>query len=198
MRPSSSTLGLQRLFSLVSDVLAAGPAGADVPDVPDVLCPVLAEALDDPDLLPERVLAHRPPSGFGKHLLRSGPDFSVFCTLTAPGMALPIHDHGSWGVVGVYRGVEEETRYEPSSQTLPGEPILFERGRVLHPAGDVMPVRPPPADIHAVANGGSEWSVCIHLFAEDPLAQGFNIYTPPAFAPEATGPLDYDSTPEAP
>ncbi len=191
---TASTPGLEHLFGAVAGVLAAQRGSGDY-GVPEALCPVLAAALADPDLLPEAVASDRPATGFGKHLLHSGPDFSVFTTITAPGLSLPAHDHGSWGVVGVYRGTEEETRYEPSSQLLPGEPMLVEVARVVHAPGDVMPIRPPPADIHAVANAGLEWSVCIHLFADDPLAEGFNLYLPPGYAPRGTGPLAYDSAP---
>lgn len=196
---TTSTPGLERLVGAVAGVLASaderGGDGVGDASVPEALCPVLAAALADPALLPERVAGDRPRSGFGKHLLHSSPEFSVFATVTAPGNALPVHDHGSWGVVGVYRGLEEEIRYEPSSQLLPGEPMLIEVGRVVHRPGDVMAVRPPPADIHAVANAGTEWSVCVHLFAEDPLVQGFNLYLPPAYTAEGTGPLEYDSRP---
>lgn len=189
------TPGLHRLFEAVSEVLTAGgrPGGPD--GLPEALCPVLAAALDDPRLLPEHVASDQPSGGFGKHLLHTGPEFTLFATITAPGNALPVHDHGSWGVVGVHRGVEEEIRYGPSSAAAAGAPELVEVDRVLHRAGAVTAVRPPPADIHAVANAGTDWSICVHLFAADPLAQGFNLYLPPAFAPQPTGPLVYDTSP---
>lgn len=192
---SAHTPALARLCAAVTAVLD-GPEGKDGDrSVTDALRPVLAAALADPDLLPGPVAGDRPQSGFGKHLLHGDDRFTLFATITAPHNSLPIHDHGSWGVVGVYQGVEEEVRYDPSSQVLPGEPLLVEAGRVLHGPGDVMAVYPPPSDIHAVANAGTEWSVCLHLFAEDPLAQGFNLYLPPDYAPQATGPLSYDPPP---
>ncbi len=190
---TTATRGLARLVDRASGVLV-GRDGLMGPTASALLSPVLADALAEPELLPEAVLGHRPPSGFGKHLLFSGPRFTLFSTITAPGQSLAVHDHGSSGVVGVYRGIEEEIRYEPTSES-PGStasPLLTEIGRSVHYPGEVMAVRPPPADIHAVGNPGTEWSLCVHLFAVDPLAQGFNLYLPPQWAPQATGPLTYD------
>ena len=51
---------------------------------------------------------------YRQHLLHvsSCRRLSVVALVWRPGSATPIHDHVSWCVVGVYRGVEQETRYQ--------------------------------------------------------------------------------------
>ena len=46
-------------------------------------------------------------------VLHVAPDgvFSVVAVVWQPGQTIPIHDHGSWCVVGVYEGEEEEISY---------------------------------------------------------------------------------------
>src|SRR5215813_12707552 len=44
------------------------------------------------------------------HIAPSG-NLSLFALVWLPGQWTPVHDHGSWGVVGVVRGVLEERSY---------------------------------------------------------------------------------------
>ncbi|HET7488897.1 MAG TPA: cysteine dioxygenase family protein [Acidimicrobiales bacterium] len=152
---------------------------------------VLADVLGDADLLPAELAAALPPDGFGKYLLFASPAFVVFATVTAPEVAAPIHDHGSWGVVGLWRGREEEVRYRLSAA---GEG-LAEAGRKGYAAGDVMIVEPPPDDVHQVFNTSGRPSVSVHLFAGDLVTSGFRVWAGPAAKARHTGPLAYDDQP---
>lgn len=153
---------------------------------------LLGDVLCDRDLLPDGLT--RPPAGdgFGKYLLYRSPAFVVFATVTAPEVAAPIHDHGSWGVVGLWRGREEEVRYrlEPAG--------LAEAGRRRHASGDVTVVEPPPDDVHHVSNTGATASVSVHLFAGDLVTSGFRVWAAPAAPARHTGPLAYDDPAPAP
>src|ERR1700757_2823417 len=44
------------------------------------------------------------------HIAPSG-NLSLFALVWLPGQWTPVHDHGSWGVVGIIRGVLEERSY---------------------------------------------------------------------------------------
>jgi len=44
------------------------------------------------------------------HIAPSG-NLSLFALVWLPGQWTPVHDHGSWGVVGIVRGVLEERSY---------------------------------------------------------------------------------------
>lgn len=156
---------------------------------------LLREALQSPDLLPAGITDVPPPTGFGKYLLHAEPSLVMYASVTMPGCLLPIHDHGSWGVAGVYDGVEEEISFEAAD---PADPRLVEVGRETYERGDVMSFEGPPLDIHQVMNRGSTRSITIHLHGDDIVARGFNVYLPPDHRPHHTGPLTYDPIPEPP
>jgi len=162
----------------------------------------LVEAMRDPELLPPGIDAQAASGAntVAKYLLHRSPEFVVFSTVTGPGLVLPPHDHGSWGVVGVYRGAEEEVWYSPialaGQAETPGFTPLVEVRRVLHRSGGISTIRPPVADVHQIANRGDQSSVCIHVFRDDVVTRGFRVYAP-LFLPIDTGPLEYDS-PSAP
>ena len=155
---------------------------------------LLGDVLCDADLLPGDVTSVPAPDGFGKYLLHRSPCFVVFATVTAPEVAAPIHDHGSWGVVGLWRGLEEEVRYRLEPGSGPSGP-LAEAGRKRYAAGDVMIIEPPPDDVHQVFNTGARASVSVHLFAGDLVTSGFRVWAGPRAAARHTGRLAYDPVP---
>lgn len=62
----------------------------------------------------------------------------------------PIHNHGSWGVIGVYRGRDRYQvwrRLDDGGKPGRGRVELVEE-RILEP-GEVMIMPPPPQDVHA-------------------------------------------------
>jgi predicted metal-dependent enzyme (double-stranded beta helix superfamily) len=71
----------------------------------------LDEALEGPDLIPAAVGKRPPAGGYAKFLLHSCPHFIVYASVSAPDCLLPVHDHGTWGFVGMSSGVEEEIRF---------------------------------------------------------------------------------------
>ena len=72
-----------------------------------------------------------------------------------------MHDHLAWGLVGLYRGTQDEEIYESRDGGLE----LAER-RALAP-GDFYALLPPANDIHRVRTTSSETSVSIHLLTND-------------------------------
>lgn len=197
---------LSRLIEAADSLLGRGGRNAADPLPPstsDGLERALRAALAAPDLLPPGVES-RPPEGFAAYKLHGGDSFALVCTVTAPGVSLPIHDHGCWGLVGVYRGVEEEVTYVPRDDTPRGDAPpggvdggagLVEVARRVHEPGDVMVIEPPPRDVHLVASRGAVPSVCIHLLGHDVVAEGFNVFSRPDQAPQPTGPLRYQPVP---
>jgi predicted metal-dependent enzyme (double-stranded beta helix superfamily) len=99
---------------------------------------------------------------------------SVVALVWRPGQSTAIHDHVSWCVVGVYRGVEREERYEivPSPQG----PALHPAGAVLAPRGHVETLIPPDGDIHAVTAAGGETAISIHVYGADIEVLGSSIH----------------------
>jgi predicted metal-dependent enzyme (double-stranded beta helix superfamily) len=62
-----------------------------------------------------------------------------------PEAMTPIHNHGSWGVVGVYRGRD---RYQVWRRKEGSTEVELVVERILEP-GDTVVLPPPPQDIHA-------------------------------------------------
>ncbi len=104
---------------------------------------------------------------YRQHLLHVSPcrRLSVVALVWLPGQRTAIHDHVSWCVVGVYRGVEREERYEIVDSG--GRRYLQPAGAVLAPRGHVETLIPPDGDIHAVTAAGRETAISIHVYGAD-------------------------------
>jgi 3-mercaptopropionate dioxygenase len=113
---------------------------------------------------------------YRQHLLYVPPSrrMSVVALVWRPGQQTPIHDHIAWCVVGVYRGVERETRYRLVDER--GEQCLQVVGTVDAYPGHVEALVPPAEDIHHVAAGGDEITISIHVYGADIEGRGTSIY----------------------
>lgn len=131
------------------------------------LSPVFAELLGDPDWLPAAYQAPAAESGMGggigQWLVFRAADrtLSLFSLVVPPGAMTPVHDHLAWGLVGIYRGNQDEEFYLPQQGRLE-----LVRRRPLAP-GDFYTLLPPREDIHRVRTTSAETSVSIHLLAND-------------------------------
>src|SRR5262249_37815643 len=129
--------------------------------------PVFEELLARRDWLPERFQQDVPDSGMGggigQWLLYRAADRSLclFSLVVPPGQMTPIHDHLAWGLIGLYRGTQDEELYRPGD----GRMELVRR-RPLQP-GDHYVLLPPADDIHRVRTTSVVTSVSIHLLATD-------------------------------
>jgi len=101
--------------------------------------------------------------GIGQWLLFRAGDgsLSLFALVVPPDAATPVHDHLAWGLVGLYRGTQDEEVYGFAEGALQ----LRER-RALAP-GDFYALIPPRDDVHRVRTTSSEPSVSIHLLTND-------------------------------
>ena len=126
-----------------------------------------AELLADPAWLPREYQEPAPESGMGggigQWLLFRADDrsLSLFSLVVPPDAQTPIHDHLAWGLVGLYRGSQDEEIYARRD----GRLELVER-RALAP-GDFYVLIPPRDDIHRVRTTSAETSVSIHLLTND-------------------------------
>ena len=129
--------------------------------------PLFLGLLRDPEWLPERYREPAPESGMGggigQWLLFRAADRSLshFSLVVPPGAMTPVHDHLAWGLVGLYRGSQDEEFYAPA-----GGELVCTRRRPLSP-GDFYALLPPRNDIHRVRTTSPVTSVSIHLLAND-------------------------------
>jgi predicted metal-dependent enzyme (double-stranded beta helix superfamily) len=116
-------------------------------------------------LAPAHQLGSR--DGYRQHLLHVSESrrLSVVALVWLPGQRTPIHDHVSWCVVGVYRGVERETRYRLVERD--GRRHLLPVGAVEARAGHVEALVPPAENIHAVTAVGARKTISIHVYGAD-------------------------------
>jgi predicted metal-dependent enzyme (double-stranded beta helix superfamily) len=101
--------------------------------------------------------------GIGQWLLYRADDgsLSLFSLVVTPGSETPIHDHLAWGLVGLYRGTQDEEIYMQR-----GDALELVEQRSLEP-GDFYVLIPPRDDIHRVRTTSAETSVSIHLLTND-------------------------------
>jgi predicted metal-dependent enzyme (double-stranded beta helix superfamily) len=151
----------------VAHVEAAISASGSPEEACEAIRPRFGELLADRSWLPDEYQAPAPESGMGggigQWLLYRDDDgsLSLFSLVVPPGSETPIHDHLAWGLVGLYRGTQDEEIFARRSGALE----LVER-RPLRP-GDFYALIPPSDDIHRVRTTSEETSVSIHLLTND-------------------------------
>lgn len=116
---------------------------------------------------------------YTRNLIYDAPDesLSLYAIVWLPGQWTPVHDHGSWGVVGVVEGVLEERSHV---RLLPDrgadEGIQLVRGGVvLLGPGAVTSFVPNPDHIHVTGvPPGRPRVVSLHLYGR--MMSSFNTY----------------------
>ena len=114
---------------------------------------------------------------YTRHLLHADAEdrFSLLALVWKPGQGTPIHDHPSWGVIGVLRGRMRFTNYAPSTEE--GQNCLVPVETFIGTAGSVGTVYPPATDLHRMDNCSSD-EVAVTLHAYGCLVKEFHIYSP--------------------
>ena len=134
----------------------------------DAIRPAFAELLADPAWLPERYQEGDPESGMGGGigqwlLFRAGDrSLTLFALVVPSGSQTPVHDHLAWGLVGLYRGTQDEEIYARDNAGV----LTRSEARALQP-GDFYALLPPRDDIHRVRTTSPETSVSLHLLTND-------------------------------
>lgn len=108
-------------------------------------------------------------SGIGTWLLyRSGDaGLALSVLVVPPGASTPVHDHLAWGLVGLYRGQQDEevfARQDDGTSENHADLVVAER-RSLNP-GDFYELL-PETDIHRVTTTSDITSVSLHLLGND-------------------------------
>jgi len=155
---------VRKFVAGVRDAIAASTSPLDACDR---IRPTFADLLADGNWLPAEYQAPVPGSGMGGGigqwlLFRAGDASMTLFSLVVPSCsATPIHDHLAWGLVGLYRGTQDEEIFA----TREGDFRRVER-RSLVP-GDFYALIPPRNDVHRVTTTSATTSVSIHLLTND-------------------------------
>lgn len=152
-------------------------ANGDRQRVVDTLKPLAEKVVWDDGLFDERYRAE-PEGGRPRYLYHTEQDGSlqVYVVEFAPGMPTPVHDHLTWGLIGVCGGSQKTARYQrvdDGSNPEHADLRLIEE-RVLD-RGAVYPLL-PPNDIHRIETVGDRPSYSLHVLGVDLGRQHRNIF----------------------
>ena len=157
------------LTEFIEDIEAARREETEPAKIVERVSACLRELLKKPDFLRDD---QKEVSADGKSqssLLYLAPDgkLSVRAVVFPEGKPTPIHDHLTWGMVGVYEGAEREGRFERVDDgSREGYADLKDLGKTIYQPGQVTSFV-PPHDIHTVEAVSPVKSVSIHIYGED-------------------------------
>lgn len=160
--------------ALVAETVRLTAEISDAATRVEALKPAFARLLGADGWLPEH--CGRPDDksrmggGIGQYALYRADDGSLclFSLVVPVGAATPVHDHLAWGLVGIYRGRQDETVYrrlDDGRDPLRAD-LEVSKQQTLEP-GDFYALLPPTDDIHYVKTVSDTPSISIHLLAND-------------------------------
>ena len=163
-----------QIRALIGETERVMNSSADSATRVEALKPAFAKLLSSGNWLPDELAQpdekSRMGDGIGQYALYRAEDGSLclFSLVVPPGASTPVHDHLAWGLVGVYRGEQDETVYRRLDDgSDPSQARLEVAKRQELRPGDLYALLPPTDDIHYVKTISESASISIHLLAND-------------------------------
>ncbi len=108
---------------------------------------------------------------YARRLVHRDPQhrFVVVAMTWGPGQQTPVHDHGTWGIIGMLQGDIAAWVYQRRDDgSQEGYAELEEHGYIESGPGAILPVVLPPDDeIHRLQNPGDEIAIGLHIYGKD-------------------------------
>ena len=140
----------------------------------DALRPTFATLLAADGWLPDKYarpdFTSRMGGGIGQYALYRAEDRSLclFALVVPSGSRTPVHDHLAWGLVGIYRGQQDEAIYQRLDDgRSDGRAELEVKQRQVLGQGEFYALLPPQDDIHYVEMVSDTPSISLHLLGND-------------------------------
>ncbi len=169
-----TSAALDRFIALAA---ARSRERAEPADCVLALAPLMLELIDQAATFLEPRHRRSEYAHYTRHLIHDAGDgsLSLYAIVWQPGQWTPVHDHGSWGVVGVVDGVLEERSFvrlspdrgaDADIDLVRGGVILLARGAVtsfvsnpdhIHMTG-VPADRPPALSLHLYGRTMSDFN----------------------------------------
>ncbi|MBI5721270.1 MAG: cysteine dioxygenase [Burkholderiales bacterium] len=167
----------------LTDFVAAASALSDrhaqLADCVEAIAPLMLRLVEQAHTFLEPAHFQSSPIGYSRNLIYNAPDesLSLYSIVWLPGQWTPVHDHGSWGVVGVVEGVLEERNYVRLTPERGADAgiELARGGVILLGKGAVTSFVPNPDHIHVTGVPAERpRAVSLHLYGRT--MSSFNIY----------------------
>ncbi len=130
---------------------------------------MIRRAIKNPKLLAPEHMAPR-KDRYARNFVHKDPasQFVVMSLVWGPGQGTPIHDHGTWGVMGVYKNELEAVNYKRLDDGSDEDYAdLRETGSLVLGAGSLAWVLPPNEEIHLNRNSSDEPTITIHVYGKE-------------------------------
>jgi 3-mercaptopropionate dioxygenase len=153
------------LGTFITDVAKVVGSTTDEHEITERVAERLSALLASDYRLPPRLT--RPSSdhhlNYPLHIAPEG--WSIACVVWSMGQQTPVHSHETWGVAGIYSGVEREIRYaKPATD---GSGPLTAMGEHEFTKGQVTVCCTTDDDVHAVTAVGDEPAIGVHVYGGD-------------------------------
>ena len=167
------------LDRFITECRAMAEARVDPADIVVAVAPLMKRLVggDKAFLRAEHLRSH--PDHYARNAIYVSEDesLSLYALVWLPGQWTPVHDHGSWGAVGVVQGMLEERCFMSADGAIRADSgIRLKRGGVvLLDSGSVTTFVPDPDHIHmsGVAAHGDR-VVSLHLYGRN--MNSFHVY----------------------
>ncbi len=108
------------------------------------------------------------PRGYSQYLLYRSSDrnVSIVATAIAPKVKLPIHDHKTWGVNGLYQGSQTSRVYR-QDESAGGRSRLSQTRKQKMKSGDIGLILPPDEDLRAIEVTSKVPAVTVSVLGAD-------------------------------
>lgn len=143
----------------------------------ETIVPLMHEFLPRAGALLEAAHRRADPQHYARNAILIGERLSLYALVWLPGQWTPVHDHGSWGVVGIIEGSLQERAWIRTSPDdgrdealclLPGGVLVLE-------PGSVTSFVPNPDHIHVTGVPASgRRALTLHLYGRN--MNAFHIY----------------------
>jgi predicted metal-dependent enzyme (double-stranded beta helix superfamily) len=167
------------LERFIAQAAARSRASSDPADCVLALAPLMLDLIAHAGTFLEPQHYRSDLRSYTRNLVHDAADdsLSLYAIVWLPGQWTPVHDHGSWGVVGVIEGVLEERSYVRLSpdRGADADIDLARGGTVLLGHGAVTSFVPNPDHIHITGVPAERpRAVSLHLYGR--MMSDFNIY----------------------
>jgi 3-mercaptopropionate dioxygenase len=151
-----------RLLEFAKQAQRAALHGSDETTITAQITQLLQQLLEAGFAIPAEYRTPR-PDHYVMYPLGASETISIACAVWGVGQSTPVHDHGTWGVVGIYDGSEYEIRYDPPA----GGAAMRQVQTTDWQPGSVTVCCTSDQDLHSVACSSSVACVGIHVYGAD-------------------------------